>query len=171
MRVWKETEHFHQYNANPKNRNTSDCVIRALTVITGKDWDTIFDELVPYAHKHKCLINNDSAYENYLKDIGYVKVKQPKHSDNTKFTGVELVDFIRNYRFIKPVMLSIGPHHVSVISGYTERTENGEYKEKESRILDTANISLRKVGKVWVHESDAERWKSIMSKCRCGFYE
>ena len=129
---------------------------------------TYLNELEEYARATDVPIVR-TEMQSFLRFL--MKMKQPKHSDNTKFTGVELVDFMRDYGFIKPVMLSIGPHHVSVISRYTERTENGEYKEKACRILDTANISMRKVGKAWVHESDAERWKLVMSKCRCGFYE
>ena len=165
MNVWKDTEYFHQYNANPKNKDTSDCVIRALTVITGKDWDTIFDELTPYAHKHKCLINNDSAYENYLKDIGYVRMKQPKHADNTKYTGSDLVMFMRDNGFARPVMMSIGPHHVSVICRYSEGII-GRGSGRDLKILDTANISLRKVGKIWVSKEDADRWVTAMIKTK-----
>lgn len=165
MRVWKDTEYFHQYNANPKNKNTSDCVIRAITVLTGKDWDTVFDELVPYAHKHKCLINNDSAYENYLKDIGYVRMKQPKHADNTKYTGSDLVMFMRNHGFTRPVMMSIGAHHVSVICRYSDGAI-GRGTERDLKILDTANISFRKVGKIWVPKEDADFWVSRMARAK-----
>ena len=161
MKVWKDTEYFHQYNANPKNKDTSDCVIRAITVLTGKDWDTVFDELVPYAHKHKCLINNDSAYENYLKDIGYVRMKQPKHADNTKYTGSDLVMFMRKNGFVRPVMMSIGAHHVSVIARPFDGTDRSH--TSPPKILDTANISLRKVGKVWVSKEDADFWVTRMA--------
>lgn len=36
MKIPNNTESFHYYNANPKNKNVGDCVVRAIAFATGK---------------------------------------------------------------------------------------------------------------------------------------
>lgn len=37
----KDNEYFHYYNANPKGKNTKDCVYRALSLFLNKSWEDI----------------------------------------------------------------------------------------------------------------------------------
>lgn len=65
---------FLKLNVNPKNRKTTDCVIRAIVSATGKDWCEVFDALCSIARKKAYMPNGKHVYEEYLKQCGFVKV-------------------------------------------------------------------------------------------------
>lgn len=79
-----------QKNVNPKGKKTADCVIRALTVATGKDYWEVFDELVVLAKKTGLMINEKRLYEKFLDQNGFFKYPQPRKLDNTKYQVGEL---------------------------------------------------------------------------------
>ena len=77
----KDTKYMHFYNANPENNKTGDCVIRAISVATGKSWDDTLDELTKVAHEVKSVPNNRDCYEVYLEQNGFIRCKQPRKDD------------------------------------------------------------------------------------------
>lgn len=73
---------YYQPNKKDLKDNYGDCVIRALTKITGKEWLEVFEELLPYARELQCMPNGKPVYEQYLKDNGfeYVGISNKKGS-------------------------------------------------------------------------------------------
>lgn len=65
---------YYQPNKKDVKDNHSDCVIRALTKITDKDWLEVFDDLIPYAKHQQDAMTVRSVYEEYLKDLGFTYV-------------------------------------------------------------------------------------------------
>ena len=60
------------YNPNPNKRtDVGDCVIRSMCKATGKDWDTVFNDLVAIAFEKKCMPNSDDAWKEYLSQHGF----------------------------------------------------------------------------------------------------
>lgn len=57
---------FEYYNANPKGNSISDCVIRAISVLTGRSWYEVYDELSDLARKDGLLFSNVVFVEDYL---------------------------------------------------------------------------------------------------------
>lgn len=57
---------FIYYNANPKGNNISDCVLRAISVLTGKTWREVNDELSYLAGNEGLMFENVEFVENYL---------------------------------------------------------------------------------------------------------
>lgn len=141
-RIPKDTFYFTYRQENPKNKSTGDCVIRAIASAMQKDWDTVYDDLCKLGKKYKLMPNDEKCYERYLKDNGWVRQKQPRKEDNTKYTGKEFSDWLNgNKKDRGPVIVSIGTHHLSMIewgtvAGYT--------------ICDSWDCSNNKVGKYWV---------------------
>lgn len=45
------------YNANPKNRKTGDCVIRAIARATNQSWETVYAALCELGAKMKDMSN------------------------------------------------------------------------------------------------------------------
>ena len=79
-----------KYNANPLNKtSSSDCVIRAISKSLCKPYDEVYTDLFNIGFEMKNLPNAQSVYERYFKEIGYVRNKQPKKSDNTKYSVSE----------------------------------------------------------------------------------
>lgn len=112
---YPETNTFHYYNANPKNRFTGDCVVRALCVAMEKPYEEVYRELLESALKTGYSVASKENYDRYLKANGWVKHKQPRKEDNTKYTGKEFCERARPYeRYIA----KIGGHHiVAIIDG------------------------------------------------------
>ena len=57
MKVLKDTKWFKFHNANPKNRRSGDCVIRAISTATGKSWEEVLTDLCKLALQEKRIPN------------------------------------------------------------------------------------------------------------------
>ncbi len=84
-----ETSTYHFHNENPRGIRTGDCVIRAIARATGNGWDNTLDGLCEVAKRIKTQPAWKDCYEAYLTELGWVKGKQPRKADGTKFTLAE----------------------------------------------------------------------------------
>ena len=144
----KNTAYFTYANANPKGKITGDCVIRALATAMNKTWDEVLTDLYQYALKHKQMLDCSQLYSKYLKDQGWIKLKQPRKYDNTKYTGIEFCEELQSSTCFKhegyyldscdKFIAHIGGHHVVAIV-------NGS-------ILDTWNSTGGCIGNIWIKE-------------------
>lgn len=57
---------YEYYNANPYNRHIDDCVVRALSALTGKDWYEVYDELSDLASDKGQMFDSVEFVEDYL---------------------------------------------------------------------------------------------------------
>jgi len=57
---------YEYYNANPYNRHIDDCVVRALSVLTGKSWYEVYDELSDLASNKGQMFDSVEFVEDYL---------------------------------------------------------------------------------------------------------
>ena len=85
-------------NLNPKGWKTGDCVIRAIAYATQQSWDDVYKGLSDLGFKKKRMPNDKQVYEQYLKDLGWEKQKQPRKWDNTKYTVNEFINSVSVYR-------------------------------------------------------------------------
>lgn len=102
---------FENYNANPKGRKTSDCVIRAITCATTKTYNQVLNELVEISIKTGYHIADKKCYEKYLEMLGFVKMKQPRKSNNTKYLIGEVDKVVG-----KGIALISCAHHLTVVN-------------------------------------------------------
>ena len=93
---YPETKTFHFYNANYKNRIAGDCVIRAISTAMNKPWEVVFREMADLGLKKGYMPNDDQIIALYLENNGWIKHKQPRKDDNTKYTGKEFCELIKN---------------------------------------------------------------------------
>ena len=146
------TKYFHFYNANPKGKRASDCVVRAISKATGKDWDSVLDDLIVFSHKYKVMPNEKACYGKYLESIGFSKENQPKYEDLngmiTKYTGEEFCDFLNRKSkatgVVYSVVAHIGTHHIVAIMFDEE--------EQTYKVFDTWNSSKKIIGNYWIKE-------------------
>ena len=134
---YKDTNTFHYYNANPKNRITGDCLIRALSVGMGKPYNEVVMELA----KLQCETGYDSyqLIDRYLKANGWEKQHQPRKWDDTKYTASEFCeeivqkdDFKKRFQHI---IANVGSHHiVAIVKG---------------KVWDIWNSTGERVGNYW----------------------
>lgn len=102
-------------NVNPKNKKTTDCVVRALTEATGKPYADVYMELVQLSLKTGYFINEKRLEDKFLEQNGFIKHKQPKKLDNTKYTIGELDKLVSGLSTKKVIVRCA--HHLACISG------------------------------------------------------
>ena len=70
---YPETSTFHYYNANPKNRITTDCVIRAICTAHDQDYNHTVMELAEMQCKTGYDSGDAKLYDKYLQSKGWAK--------------------------------------------------------------------------------------------------
>lgn len=84
-KIPENTRYFTYHNVNPKDKFTCDCVVRALAYANDMTWDEVFFELCSIGINKKLMPNSEKVYEQFLKDKGWRKQKQPVDYDGTKY--------------------------------------------------------------------------------------
>jgi hypothetical protein len=148
QKKYPDTDYFHFYNANPKGKMTTDCVVRAITTALNQPYDQTLREMVDMTIKTGYMLNENKGIDTYMKSKGWTKCKQPKKDDGTKYTGKEFCRTLihpiyseelqlTNKSFeMNRVLANIGGHHiVAIMSG---------------QIWDTWNSADGSIGIVWV---------------------
>lgn len=137
---YPNTSTFHYYNANPKNKITGDCWCRAICTALEIPYNQVVMEM---AELH-CKTGKDCPIDEYLKLKGWVKHKQPRKTDNTKYTGSEFCQELNSNIMavgIK-VIANIGGHHIVCIK---EDEIEGLHK-----IHDIWNSTGKCIGNYWI---------------------
>lgn len=114
---YPETSTFHYYNANPYNRFTTDCVIRAICTALEMPYNIVLMEMAQLQCETGYDSRENKLIDLYLKSKGWVKHKQPRKADNTKYTGVEFCKAISKDIFSlgKSIVANIGGGHIVCI--------------------------------------------------------
>ena len=120
---------FHNENPNGSLRS-NDCVIRAIAKATGKHWDEVFTGLSKVGLNVKDTISSKLVYNQYLQEKGYPMQKQPRKSDNTKYTAAEFANKFNKGSYV----ISLANHLTVIVDG---------------KIYDTWNCSEKCVGNYW----------------------
>lgn len=110
------------YNKNPrKNYNAGDCVIRAISIITGDSWDDIYDDLCDEGKYIGDWGNNNAVWDIYLRRRGFKRYVCP--NDCPYCYSVK--DFANEHKRGK-YLLSTGNHLVAVENGcYIDAWDSG----------------------------------------------
>ena len=61
------------YNPNPLNKKVGDCVIRAITKVTGQDWDSVYLGIMMQGYALKDMPSTNYVWGKYLKTQGYTR--------------------------------------------------------------------------------------------------
>lgn len=88
-KIPNETPTYHFYNANPKGRRTTDCVIRSICTALEQDYNKTVIELAELQCSTGYDDGDKKLYDKYLQSKGWQKHQQPRKWDNTKYTGDE----------------------------------------------------------------------------------
>lgn len=133
MEIYPDTNTFHYYNANPKNRITGDCTFRAVCTALGQPWKETVMEMAILSCETGYAINDKKGIERYLAKKGWKKMNQPKKLDGTKFTGKEFCKIFKGTCVAK-----IGTHHIVCI--------------KNGKVHDIWDSTDGCIGNYWVKE-------------------
>ena len=110
---YPETSTFHYHNANPHNRMTTDCVIRAESVALGIPYEQVVLENAQLQCKTGFSGDDAKGVAKYMELKGWNKHPQPRKDDGTKYTVREFCQ-----RLAKPgerYVVSMAGHLVAVV--------------------------------------------------------
>lgn len=130
------TSTFTWYNANPKGKVTSDCVIRALATGMGKDYNQVVMDLATLQCKTGYDDGDKRLYGKYLEMNGWIKQQQPRKDDGTKFTGEMFCKYLQCDDNDKNIIAHIGGHHIVAIVN--------------NKVYDTWDSTDGCIGNFWV---------------------
>jgi len=125
------TDYYEYDNANPHNRLSGDCVIRALAVAMDKSWEQVYKDLTEIGLKTGYVQNDEKCYEKYLKSEGWIKCSEPRNWDNTRMKVYQFLKFNKEGNLIA----NVGSHHIVAI--------------KEGKVHDIWNSSLVTMHSYW----------------------
>lgn len=143
---YKDTKTFHFYNANSHNHFSGDCVIRAICTALNQTWETTLEEMCKIGLKYGYVPTDDHVIAKYMTSKGWMKCKQPRKEDNTKYTGKEFCRKIQHPIYINElnlpscqidrILANIGGHHIVAIV--------------EGQVNDIWDSTDGCIGNVWV---------------------
>lgn len=112
---------YRYYNPNPKRRSANDCVIRAISKITGLSWDDLYIEITSIGFVEKEMPSTNAIWGILLKRFGFRKYLIP----DTCPDCYTVKDFCMDNPF-GSYILGTGSHVVAVINGdYYDSWDSG----------------------------------------------
>ena len=112
---------YKYFNPNPSNLSVGDCVIRAISKVTSKDWKTTYLELVVQGYVMSDLPSANRVWGEYLKSLGF----EQKLLSNTCPSCYTIKDFCQDHP-IGYFVLGTGEHVIAAINGdYYDSWDSG----------------------------------------------
>lgn len=102
------------YNPNPERNLVGDCVIRAISKLTNKSWDSVFIGVCSTAFMLKDMPSSNRVWNYYLNSLGYFKTLLP----NTCPDCYTVKDFCNEHEYGK---------YILALDGHVVAIENGNY--------------------------------------------
>ena len=110
------------FNPNPTGKHTGDCVIRAISRVTGMSWDETYCAICAQGFDDKDMPSSDSVWNAYLREIGFKRRIIPDTCPHC----YTVRDFCRD----NPkgaFVLGTGSHAVAVVDGnYYDIFDSGD---------------------------------------------
>ena len=108
---------FNMVNVNPKKKRTGDCAVRALVGTLDIDYETAIDKCAYYAKKLCYGITDKQIMEAVLSEYGYVKMKQPRRENGTKYMVRDMDQILTKKQMNEGVLVTIANHHTCIKNG------------------------------------------------------
>lgn len=110
------------FNGNPRNNYyAGDCVVRAISIVTGEDWDKIYTELCAEGFYLGDWGNSNAVWDSYLRSRGFVRYVCP---NDCPFC-YSLADFANDHP-TGTYVVATGTHAVAVVDGdYYDSWDSG----------------------------------------------
>lgn len=110
------------YNENPRdNMYAGDCVIRAISIVTGDSWNDIYDGLSEEGKYIGDWGNNNGVWDSYLRKRGFKRYICPNDCPYC----YSIADFAKEHPY-GSYIIATGTHAVAVVNGdYIDAWDSG----------------------------------------------
>lgn len=106
---------YREINVNPKGRKTGDCSTRALVGTLGITYNEALKLQFKWTLKKYYDPTSKQTMELVLKEFGYVKMKQPRKPDGSKYLVGELDQILTREQRENGVLVTIANHHTCIV--------------------------------------------------------
>ena len=129
----KNTKTYHYYNANPKGLYTGDCTYRAIALACNVTWETAVVAVALWMVRTGKSDWDANGTDEMMQEFGHwIRHKEPKHADGTKYTVAELAKELKDEP--NPILIHVNGH-MTVI--------------KEAKVWDIWDCSREYVRTYW----------------------
>lgn len=105
---------FEEVNVNPKGHKTGDCSTRALVGTLEISYEEAINLQAKWAIKKCYGLTDKQTMELVLKEFGYVKMKQPRRANGTKYLVCELDEITTARQREYGILVTIANHHTCI---------------------------------------------------------
>ena len=110
------------FNPNPLGKSVGDCVIRAVSKLTGQDWETVYLGIATTGYELCDMPSSNAVWATYLKRHNYRRSLVPDTCPNC----YTVQDFCHDNPQGK-FLLATGSHVVTVVDGnYYDAWDSGD---------------------------------------------
>lgn len=110
-----------EYNPNPRGKRTGDCVIRAVALVTGQDWEQAYINICAQGYEMADMPSTNSVWGAYLREVGFTREAIP----NTCPDCYTISDFCHDHPS-GTFAVATGSHVVAVVNGdYYDAWDSG----------------------------------------------
>ena len=111
-----------KYNPNPDHKRTGDCIIRAVTKVTGKSWEQVYIELAAQGFMMYAMPSENVVLDEYLYRLGFDKYIVPNNCPRC----YTIQDFIYDHPY-GDFIVGTGSHIIAIVDGdYYDTWDSGE---------------------------------------------
>lgn len=109
------------FNPNPAGKNVGDCVIRAISKLTGQDWDKVYLHIAMTGFELCDMPSSNAVWATYLKRLGYRRYVIPDTCPDCYSVKQFCLDYPQG-----KFLIATGNHVVTIVDGdYYDAWDSG----------------------------------------------
>ena len=111
-----------EYNPNPYHKRVDDCVVRGITKVLDRDWNSVYLGIVMQGYMSKNMPSSNAVWGEYLRRKGFRRYAIPNMCPDC----YTVIDFCK-YHPMGTYLHATGSHVIAVVDGdYYDSWDSGD---------------------------------------------